>query len=288
MIPFARLTWQAAAAGRWTARILGTLMVLFVLAFVFGEGLPPITRMTAREQFYALGVGGLFLGLVIAWFQEGWGGLLSVAGWVLLAVLAKRPPWDLPFSIPGALGLLHLLCWWRLRGAAPPPAPAQPAAGAHLRVLFAFLGMSLAAFLVLCANEIFGEPPLMAQSGRPPAEMVGTWHASLTTVSRQPLREEIQVVFTIGADGSVSGSVGNATLIDGRFVANRSWFGRLLNWRTEYLMQGTLSRVVESYGGTAGDRFSVPLNRKGAELDGALFLSHPGTPKPLGLDLKKR
>jgi hypothetical protein len=52
-------------------------------------------------------------------------------------------------------------------------------------------------------------------------------------------------------------------------------------------MQGTLSRVVESYGGTAGDRFSAPLNRRGSEMDGVLFLSHPGAPKPL-LDLKKR
>jgi len=42
MTTFARLTWQAAVAGRWTARILGTLMVLFLLAFVFGEGLPSL------------------------------------------------------------------------------------------------------------------------------------------------------------------------------------------------------------------------------------------------------
>src|ERR1039457_5313504 len=108
MNTFARLTWQAAVAGRWTARILGTLMVLFLLAFVFGEGPPPFARMTVRELCYALGVGGLFLGLIIAWFWEGWGGLLSVLGWGFLAVLARRPAWDLPFSIPAAIGLLHL------------------------------------------------------------------------------------------------------------------------------------------------------------------------------------
>ncbi len=288
MNTFARLTWQAAVAGRWTARILGTLMVLFLLAFVFGEGPPPLTRMTGRELGYALGVGGLFLGLIIAWFWEGWGGLLSVLGWGFLAVVAKRPPWDLPFSIPAAIGLLHLVCWWGLRGPAPPAAPMNSAATARLRMLFAFLWVSLAAFILLCANEIFGQPPLMTRTGRPPATMVGSWHANLTTVSRQALPDEIPVVFTIGPDGSVSGAVGNAALTNGQLAANRSWFGRLMNWRTDYVIRGTLSRVVESYGGTAGDRFSAPLNPRGSDLDGALFLSHPGAPKPLGLNLKKR
>jgi hypothetical protein len=288
MIPSARLTWQAAIAGRWTARILGALMVLFLLAFAFGEGLPSLARLTAREQCYAVGVGSLFLGLIIAWFLEGWGGLLSVLGWGFLAVLARRPPWHLPFSIPAAIGLLHLLCWWRLRGPAPPPAPVNSAISVRRRMLFTFLWASLAAFVLLCANEIFSQPPLMTRTGRPPAGMVGTWHANLTTVSRQPLRDGILVVFAIGPDGSVSGAVGNAALTHGQFVCNRSWFGRLMNWRTDYLIRGTLSRVVESYGGTAGDHFSAPLNASGPELAGALFLSHPGAPKPLGLNLRKR
>jgi len=155
-------------------------------------------------------------------------------------------------------------------------------------MLFTFMWILLAAFILLCANEIFGQPPLMTRADAPPAGIVGTWHANLTTVSRQPLPDEIPIVFTIGPDGSVSGAVGNAALTSGQFMANRSWFGRVMNWRTDYVIRGTLSRVVESYGGTAGDRFSAPLNPRGAELDGSLFLSHPGAPKPLGLSLKRR
>lgn len=288
MIPFTRLTWQAALAGRWTARILGTLMVLFVLTFVFGEGPPPLARMTARELFYALGLGSLFLGLIIAWFWEAWGGLLSVLGWGFLAVLAQRPPWDLLFSIPAAMGLLHLLCWWRLRSPVPPPEPVNSATRSRVRALVLLLSVSLGAFVSLCANEIFGQPPLMTRAGRPPAEMVGTWYANLTTAPRRPLPDEIPVVFTIGPDGSVSGTVGAAVLTSGQLVLNRSWFGRLMNWRTDYQIRGALSRVIESHGGIAGDRFSAPLNPRGSELDGALFLSHPAAPKPLGLNLKKR
>lgn len=31
-------TWHAAVIGRWTARILGTLVVLLFLALLFGQG----------------------------------------------------------------------------------------------------------------------------------------------------------------------------------------------------------------------------------------------------------
>jgi len=288
MIPFDRLTWQTAVAGRWATRIVGALLLLFFLAFVFGEGPPSLAQMTAQEQLYGLGVVILFLGLIVAWCWEGWGGLMSVLAWGYLAVLAGRPPWGLMFSIPAFVGLTHILCWWRLRGPVPASAPTDVAARVRLKRLFIFLWVFLAAFLLLCANEVFGRPPLMARGGRPPAGLVGTWHAKLTTVSLQTLPGEILVVFTIGPDGSVTGTVGNAALMRGRFTRNRSWFGRLMGWRTEYMIRGQLSAVVESYGGIAGDRFSAPLNLVGPELTGALFLSHPGTLKPLGLSLKKR
>lgn len=288
MNPIPTLTWHTALAGRWTARILGSLMVLFILAFVFGEGPPPLLRMTAREQLYAVGMACLFLGLVVAWFREGWGGLLSLLGWALLALLAKKPAWDLPFSIPMAIGLLHLLCWWRLRGPIPTPAPVDLTAMPLVRSMVLVLSIALVVFILLCANEIFGQPPLMTPAGPPPPGMVGTWTANLTVVARRPLPEEIPVVFAIGLDGSVTGTVGNAAVIDARLVANRSWFGRLMHWRTPYELRGALSQEVRSYGGIVGDRFSAPLDPKGSELDGALFLSHPGMPKPLGMNLKKR
>jgi hypothetical protein len=55
-------------------------MVLFILAFLIGEGPPALTRMTRRELLFSAGMACLFLGLVVAWFREGWGGLLSVVG----------------------------------------------------------------------------------------------------------------------------------------------------------------------------------------------------------------
>ena len=68
-------SWRAALAGRWTARILGTLVFLLYLAFVFGEGLPLSSHLTVLEKLQFLGVAGLILGLPLAWKWEGAGGL---------------------------------------------------------------------------------------------------------------------------------------------------------------------------------------------------------------------
>jgi hypothetical protein len=269
MTAFDTFTWQAALAGRWTGRILGSLMVLFILVFVFAEGPPPLARMAVREQLYALALTCLFLGLILAWFYEAWGGLLSIVGWVLLLALARQPAWNLLFLIPAALGLLHLVCWWRLRGPIPQEAIGS-LFGLPLRPLVLTLSVLLGIFLLLCVNEIFGQPPLMAGGNQPPAGMVGTWRANLATGA--------PVVFAIGPDGSVSGTVGDAALTDGRFLPNRSWFGRLMHWRTCYLIRGRISGVS----------FSAPLNLTGSELAGALFLPRAGSPKPLSLNLTKQ
>ena len=74
---------------------------------------------------------------------------------------------------------------------------------------------------------------------------------------------------------SVSGRIGDATLINGRIIYNRSWFGKLMNWRTDYLIVGNLPR---------GDRFTAPLTMTGVGLEGALFLSQ----RQFSLKLRKR
>jgi len=249
MIRFDSLTWQFAVAGRWTARILGSLMVLFLLALIFGEGPPPLLRMNGREQLYSLGILCLFSGLVLAWFREGWGGLLSIAGWAFLSVLAGGPVGNAFLTIPAWIALIHLVCWWRLRG------PAAPAAVPQLII---YLLAPLAVFVLLCANEIFGNPPLMTGTAAPPVALTGTWSA----------RGSAGLVFAISPDGSVTGSVRDQPLT-GRLTRNRSWFGRLMHWRTDYLIQGALSN---------GDRFQAPFELQEMELSGSFARRHDGEP----------
>jgi len=248
---------RAAVIGRWTARIAGTLMALFFLAFFVGEGFPNIFRLHWRESLSVLALSAAVVGLLLAWIWEGLGGAVALAGMVLCMLLTGTRGIGF-LLVPAAIGLLHVVCWWRLRSAA---------VGWEVpRKVLIVVGAAVGFFILLCANEMFGMPPLMTPALHPSPDMVGTWEAKLPTMD---------AVFTINPDASVSGRIGDATLIDGRIIYSRSWFGKLMNWRTDYLIMGTLSR---------GDRFTAPLTMTGVGLEGALFLSR----RPFGLKLRKQ
>ena len=231
-------------------------MALFFLAFFVGEGFPNIFRLPWRESLSVLAISAVVVGLLLAWIWEGLGGAVVLAAIVLMPLIGMRGIGL--FLVAAVIGLLHVVCWWRLRSAA---------VGWEVpRKVLIVVGLAVGVFILLCANEAFGMPPLMTPALHPPPDMVGAWEGNLGSMN---------AVFTINPDASVSGRIGDATLINGRMIYNRSWFGRLMHWRTDYLIMGRLSR---------GDRFTAPLTLRGVGLEGALFLSQ----RPLGLKLKKR
>jgi hypothetical protein len=66
------------AACRWTARIIGTLLVLIIVLFAIGEGMPnPFTQpMTVQVGFLALAL--IMIGILGGWRWELAGGTLSL------------------------------------------------------------------------------------------------------------------------------------------------------------------------------------------------------------------
>lgn len=226
---------QFALGLRWIARLAGLWMVLFLMTFVLAEGPPSISSFTVSERLYALGMASLYGGLAVAWFRPKWGGMASIGGWIFLAVVAKRIPFDWPMMLPASIGAANLLVSWALQNhIVVPPMPRRLAVG-----IFAPLGL----FGILSANEIFGQPPLMAISGR---AAVGNW-----------IDAETRLV--IGPDGEVSGTIGADPIIGARLVPNRSWFGKLMNWRSDYLIRG----------GVSGMQYRVFLNAESGGLVGS-------------------
>jgi hypothetical protein len=196
--------------------------------------------------------------LLLAWKWEGLGGGVVLAAVGLMPLIGMMRGIGF-FLVPAAIGLLHVVCWWRLRSAG---------VGWEVpRKMLIGVGLVVVVFILLCANEMFGMPPLMTPALHPSPDLVGTWEANLPAMD---------AVFTINPDASVSGRIGDATLINGRVVYDRSWFGRLMHWRSDgYLMLGRLSR---------GDRFTAGLMKRGVELEGTLFLSQ----KPFTLRLRRQ
>ena len=61
---------------RWTARVLGTLLLGIYCLFVIGEGLPPIGSQPEGVQLSFVAVGLMLLGFVVGWKKEGTAALL--------------------------------------------------------------------------------------------------------------------------------------------------------------------------------------------------------------------
>jgi hypothetical protein len=271
------VSWRVAVAGRWTARILGTLMFLLFLAFFFGEGPPDLSRLTSTERLQFLCITVLFLGLVIAWKWEGLGGLITVAGFAFLVAINANHLRMWALCVPAIVGAMHIASWARLRVGV----PARLAPWHVPRSAVISLVAALVVFLLLCANEMFGQPPLMTPTLHPDSGLLGAWYGRGTYV---PADNSIAVEFIIHPDGSVTGTVGDATVTAGRITYGRSWFGRLLNINSPYRMTGQLSSVVRVSKEVWGDRFSLPLGIRGEVLDGSLFVRD----RPVRLLLTRR
>lgn len=248
----AAVTLRAARAGRFSARVLGGLTALLLLFFVIGEGLPAFADLTWDRFLCELGIGGLCGGLVVAIFWQGWGGMIAILGWLLFAIGTRTLPGNPLVTLAAAIAVVHVLSWLRLRAA--------PVGARKVRVR-AIFWVALGAFVSLRANEALLNPPLMTPSVTPPA---GAWSSP-------------EVNLTIAFDRSVTGTVGCAGIIDGQFLGSRTWFGRLMHWRTEYMIRGSLPQPVE-IGNAKGIRFTAPLNVEGEELPGALFFLDPRPP----------
>lgn len=97
---------------RWTARGIAAVLMLVVVAFVIGEGMPNVLQATPSEILQFLAFTVVVAGLLIGFRWEFLGGLTVLGGLVVVytmnvAATGKVPggafPW---FFIPGLLFLV--------------------------------------------------------------------------------------------------------------------------------------------------------------------------------------
>ena len=74
---------MSAGICRWTARIVGTLLVLVMLAILIEGGMPnPLTQPT-WAQVFVLGLALIMIGILLGWRLELTGGNITLAGFCL-------------------------------------------------------------------------------------------------------------------------------------------------------------------------------------------------------------
>lgn len=130
------------------------------------------------------------------------------------------------------------------------------------------------AFVFAVATAAVGS----AQVARP--EMVGHWKGDAQIFVDWTRTKTLTVDIFIGRDDRVTGKIGDAYLIDGRFARNRGWLMQRLGWRTDYLIDGRLNGAVIAAENIRregvmlpldwnGDRFEGGVNTSGTEFGGA-------------------
>jgi hypothetical protein len=126
--------------------------------------------------------------------------------------------------------------------------------------------LAMAALLLACWSSRAADPSVA------PA-MVGHWEGDARIIVSWCRQTNLHVTIDIHADGSVTGKVGDASLIKGRFERNRSWLGRKLNLATDHIIRGDLKGPVVAAEGITRESVSIPLNFIGGAFAGGVHTS---------------
>ena len=108
--------WLAAAC-RWTARILGTLLVVGCVLIGIGEGLPNVLTVALPMQVMFLAFALILMGILAAWRWECAGGVTSLAGWCVFIIGSAISPRGLAVMtvVLAVPALLYLASAWLRR-----------------------------------------------------------------------------------------------------------------------------------------------------------------------------
>lgn len=120
--------------------------------------------------------------------------------------------------------------------------------------------------LVLIAPVVLIHPPAFTPKLPEPSPLAGLWSGSGVT-----LRVE--------RDGAVFGVFGKEQVYKAKITANRTWVGRVLHWRTDYIITGQVGQ----------NRFSAPFNIRDTRIETSFFISKGnGKPGPAHVVLERR
>ena len=87
------------------------------------------------------------------------------------------------------------------------------------------------------------------------------------------------VTLRVERDGAVFGVFGKEQVYEAKITANRTWVGRVLHWRTDYIITGQVGQ----------NRFSAPFNIRDTRIETSFFISKGnGKPGPAHVVLERR
>jgi len=106
--------------------------------------------------------------------------------------------------------------------------------------------------------------------------MVGHWEGNARIYSSFCHQTNLTVKVDIHADGSVTGTVGDAKLTEGRFESNRGWLGRMFNLYSDFIITGDLDGAIVAAEGITRSSVKMPLNFRDGIFYGGVNTSGSG------------
>jgi hypothetical protein len=108
-----------AATCRWTARVLGVVLLVLVITLAIGEGMPNPFTQPVGVQLGFLTLAILLAGMLAGWIWELAGGILALAGWLGFVVVAvslrHMTVVVVIMALPGLFYVASVYLRWRSR-----------------------------------------------------------------------------------------------------------------------------------------------------------------------------
>lgn len=106
-----------------------------------------------------------------------------------------------------------------------------------------------------------------------PAGLVGHWMGAACIVVAWCNERELRISVAIGPDGSVVGTVGDATLVGARLRRNRGLIARKLNLATDYVIMAELDGCIVEKEDVCRHRLYMPFNLVEGVISGGVMTS---------------
>ena len=133
------------------------------------------------------------------------------------------------------------------------------------------VAFGLAAVLAGTGAHRFLPDPQAAAASRP--RMDGRWSGEARIAVNWTAQRTLKVHLTIAPDGRVTGTVGDASLRNGRLERNRTAIGRALHVKTDWIIRGDLDGAVIKAEGVQRESVTLPLDWIDDHFEGAVHTS---------------
>jgi hypothetical protein len=111
----------------------------------------------------------------------------------------------------------------------------------------------------------------------PPETMIGNWTGQAEVFApytkEEAVTDWIDTKITIAADGTVTGQIGQAELVNCTVRRNRTWFERLIGIKNDFTIDGcTLENGLDEQDGISKREIRIPFDLTGKEIKGSVFV----------------